>query len=90
MCREVVLFSAETGLQRVVYRVVAPPEEAMPVEPVNGARGPEAGGGQTINRGSAARGAGMAATRWCHGPGRGEQGPMKKPSSGGLLSQQPE
>lgn len=62
----------------------------MPVEPVNGARSLEEGDGQTINRGSAARGAGMVATRWRHGTGRGEQGLMKKPSSGGLLSQQPE
>lgn len=67
-----------------------PLTEVMSVEPVNGARSPEEKGGQAINRGRAARSAGRVATRWRHGTGRGEQGPMKKPSSGGLLSQQPE
>jgi len=63
----------------------------MPLESVNGSRSPEEGGWWA---GDKQRKCCEESKDGCNEvaswPGRGEQGPMKKPSSGGLLSQQPE
>ncbi len=92
VCREVCCSGQKPGCRGPCTALLRPLKKQCRLNRLTGqgVLAEEGCDGQAINRGSAARSAGMAATRWCHGPGRGEQGPMKKPSSGGLLSQQPE